>query len=117
MVLFPSSRSGILCLVGKPPLLYEETCPYSRSSSTLCRHHQSDSTATHPFFDKDSTELEPEPGVWHVHQTGDTNHVSLVPFWISSSRQKYFWIKLGHWLRSVDDQLTRRGMDTPDRHG
>lgn len=45
------------------------------------------------------------PGIWHVHHMDAANHISLVPYWTGSSRQRYFWSSLGQWLCAIDDQL------------
>ncbi|TFK56698.1 alpha/beta-hydrolase [Heliocybe sulcata] len=48
-----------------------------------------------------------QPGVWHVHQVDDAHHISLIPAWLGTSRQKAFWEELGSWLQAVDDSGLR----------
>ncbi|KAK7463874.1 hypothetical protein VKT23_005809 [Stygiomarasmius scandens] len=59
-------------------------------SMTECRHHKGKSP--------------PVPGAWYVEEISHTHHLSLVPLWISSSRQRRYWIELGRWLREVELQ-------------
>ncbi|TFK77321.1 alpha/beta-hydrolase [Pluteus cervinus] len=44
-----------------------------------------------------------QPGTWHVYQLDNVSHVSLVPFWFSSSQQRIFWMELGQWLHRVEE--------------
>ncbi|KZT74987.1 alpha/beta-hydrolase [Daedalea quercina L-15889] len=43
-----------------------------------------------------------EQGVWHVQHIDAAHHVSIVPFWVGTSRQKAFWRDLGDWLYAID---------------
>ncbi|KAJ7596657.1 alpha/beta-hydrolase [Mycena floridula] len=52
----------------------------------------------------DENNKRPMPGIWHVHSLDGASHMSLLPIWMSSKRQKVFWGKLGDWLHSVDMQ-------------
>jgi len=45
---------------------------------------------------------DPEKSVWHVHNVNAAHHVSFVPFWMGTSRQKAFWRDLGSWLYAID---------------
>ncbi|KAK0466442.1 alpha/beta-hydrolase [Desarmillaria tabescens] len=61
---------------------------------TRCRHYP---------VDRPSKPSVPEPGVWHTQEVADATHASIVPFWLSTSRQRVFWIEVGDWLRKIDE--------------
>ena len=44
-----------------------------------------------------------KPGIWNVCHIPDSTHVSLMPLWLGTQRQKEFWIEVGEWLERVDD--------------
>src|ERR1700733_3567048 len=44
-----------------------------------------------------------KPGIWNVCHIPDSTHVSLMPLWVGTQRQKEFWIEIGEWLERVDD--------------
>jgi len=44
-----------------------------------------------------------KPGIWNVCHIPESTHVSLMPLWIGTQRQKEFWIEIGEWLERVDD--------------
>ncbi|RDB29699.1 Lipase [Hypsizygus marmoreus] len=56
----------------------------------------------HLACELDVTTCKPESGVWHVNQVEEATHISFIPFWTGSSRQKQFWESTGHWLRVID---------------
>ncbi|KAJ7170095.1 alpha/beta-hydrolase [Mycena filopes] len=45
-----------------------------------------------------------QPGIWHVREEGEANHVSLVPLWTGTERQQRFWMDLGRWLSTVENK-------------
>ncbi|KAJ7925998.1 hypothetical protein B0H13DRAFT_1109184 [Mycena leptocephala] len=47
-------------------------------------------------------QVTPKPGIWYVNQEEDNHHMSLVPVWTGTDRQKIFWTKLGRWLAAVE---------------
>jgi len=54
----------------------------------------------------------PKPGIWYVRQIDDATHVSLLPIWMSSKRQRVFWGELGDWLETIDRLNTDTSDDT-----
>lgn len=44
-----------------------------------------------------------KPGIWNVCHTANSTHLSLMPIWLGTQKQKEFWIDLGEWLARVDD--------------
>jgi hypothetical protein len=44
----------------------------------------------------------PQPGIWNVVHIEDCHHLSLMPMWIGSKKQRMFWCGLGKWLKEVD---------------
>ncbi|KAF8215990.1 alpha/beta-hydrolase [Mycena galopus ATCC 62051] len=44
----------------------------------------------------------PKPGIWYVNQEEDVHHMSLVPLWTGTDRQKQWWKRLGRWLSVVE---------------
>ncbi|KAF8323288.1 hypothetical protein DL93DRAFT_2151564 [Clavulina sp. PMI_390] len=42
------------------------------------------------------------PGIWNVITINDSHHVSLMPMWVGSMKQRTFWYGLGEWLEEVD---------------
>jgi hypothetical protein len=97
MALCPFSLSGIHFHAGN---LFSRTfhAPVKWGllySLTRCRHlvdGQSDEDRTAP-----------SPGIWHVNQEEDAHHMSLVPLWTGTDRQKQWWRRLGQWLASVEE--------------
>lgn len=80
-------------------------------SLTRCRHSSSESIEyTNLSLDRKRTK--PEPGIWYVNQLEEATHISIVPFWSGSLRQKYFWEDMGRWLRDIDEVLSNS-----ERHG
>ncbi|KAK0208831.1 hypothetical protein DFS33DRAFT_476129 [Desarmillaria ectypa] len=61
---------------------------------TRCRHYP---------VDRLSKPSVPELGVWQTHEVSDTTHASIVPFWLSTPRQRLFWMEVGDWLRKIDE--------------
>ncbi|KAJ6520040.1 alpha/beta-hydrolase [Mycena sanguinolenta] len=51
--------------------------------------------------DGDPLEI-PRPGIWYVNEEDDAHHMSLVPLWTGTERQKRWWKKLGRWLSAVE---------------
>jgi len=47
-------------------------------------------------------QVAPRPGIWYVNQEDDAHHMSLVPVWTGTDRQKQWWKKLGRWLAAVE---------------
>ncbi|KAH9944264.1 uncharacterized protein BXZ73DRAFT_96757 [Epithele typhae] len=69
--------------------------------NTLCRHYNhGEGILDSP--EKTPHDTPPEAGVWHVHELQDAHHLSVVPIWVGSGRQKAFWRDLGQWLRAID---------------
>lgn len=44
-----------------------------------------------------------KPGIWNVCHIPDSTHMSLMPLWLGTQRQKEFWIEIGEWLERVDE--------------
>lgn len=42
------------------------------------------------------------PGVWNVCHIADSTHVSMMPVWMGTQRQKEFWVEIGEWFEVVD---------------
>lgn len=49
-----------------------------------------------------------KPGIWNVCHIPDSTHMSLMPLWLGTQRQKEFWIEIGEWLDCVDEALEDR---------
>ncbi|KAF7339285.1 hypothetical protein MSAN_02142000 [Mycena sanguinolenta] len=62
-----------------------------------CRHLE---TTGQPDEDRLET---PRPGIWYVNQEDDAHHMSLVPLWTNTDRQKQWWKRLGRWLSTVEE--------------
>lgn len=45
-----------------------------------------------------------QPGIWNVCHIPDSTHVSLMPLWLGTQRQKEFWVEIGEWLDVVDQE-------------
>lgn len=82
-------------------------------SPTHCLHH-STLSQPHPstfFFglpapgskSKASLSNAMRPGIWNVCHIPDSTHVSLMPLWLGTQRQKEFWVEIGEWLERVDE--------------
>ncbi|TFY80308.1 hypothetical protein EWM64_g3703 [Hericium alpestre] len=74
-------------------------------SRTRCRHYTRDPLGTQSKngpMEKDAPRELIEPGMWHVHRLDQAHHVSIMPVWLGSQRQKDFWGDFGNWLRKVD---------------
>lgn len=69
-------------------------CLIYRPSLTRCRH-QEDAI--------EDLNISLNPGIWHVYQINEANHLSILPFWIGDLRQIRFWKSTGEWLRGVDE--------------
>ena len=55
-------------------------------------------------------ESEPEPGIFQVyHIPGSTNHLSVMPVWFGTKKQKRFWEDVGVWLDLVDKMRSKTG--------
>ncbi|KAL0951495.1 hypothetical protein HGRIS_008180 [Hohenbuehelia grisea] len=79
-------------------------------SATRCRHTESQSSVPEVDllgkWEPKISPPKPMPGIWEVHSIGsDTHHFSVVPFWLSTSRQKGFWNSVGKWLDAIDVPL------------
>ncbi|KAF8323289.1 alpha/beta-hydrolase [Clavulina sp. PMI_390] len=44
-----------------------------------------------------------KPGIWNVCHIPDSTHVSMMPLWLGTQRQKEFWIEIGSWMERVDE--------------
>lgn len=44
----------------------------------------------------------PTPGTWLVSTINDASHISLVPLWMGTLRQRIFWGQVGDWLTRID---------------
>lgn len=44
-----------------------------------------------------------KPGIWNVCHIPDSTHMSLMPLWLGTQRQKEFWIEIGEWLERMDE--------------
>jgi len=73
---------------------------------SLCLHHPTLSdTARLPTSHLHAKTI-PQPGIWNVIHVDDTHHLSLMPLWIGSKKQRTFWYGLGEWLEEVDAART-----------
>ncbi|KAJ7786540.1 alpha beta-hydrolase, partial [Mycena metata] len=52
--------------------------------------------------DDNKLTLELEPGVWYVNEEENATHLSLIPLWTGTERQRRFWMRLGKWLTTVE---------------
>jgi hypothetical protein len=64
-------------------------------SSTCCKHLESNTVVNF-------TDLELKPNTWYVNQVDAATHITLVPFWVGSERQRAFWTNMGKWLKAVE---------------
>jgi hypothetical protein len=48
------------------------------------------------------TKVQPECGIWYVHNLEDTNHTSIVPVYVGNQQQVRFWTSVGQWLCDID---------------
>ncbi|KAJ7103312.1 alpha/beta-hydrolase [Mycena belliarum] len=72
---------------------------------TRCRHFGPVAPELVEYTDNDyhRDRVTPRPGIWCVNwQEEDANHMSLLPLWTGTSRQRRFWEQLGRWLLAVD---------------
>lgn len=58
-----------------------------------------------------------KPGVWNVVHVPESTHVSLMPMWLGTQRQKEFWVEIGEWFEVVDaargyQRRTQRATET-----
>ncbi|KAJ7161357.1 alpha/beta-hydrolase [Mycena crocata] len=60
---------------------------------TRCQHLESST---------DHLRGKPQPGIWYINPLEDANHMSIVPLWTGTSRQKQFWVKLEKWLSTIE---------------
>ena len=58
--------------------------------------------STPTAYDSYSPSHNPKPGMWNVIHIPDSTHVSLMPLWMGTRRQKEWWVELGEWLEVVD---------------
>lgn len=82
---------------------------------SLILHGHSDATCIHYPSMKGTARLPtshlhaktiPKPGVWNVIHVEDAHHLSLMPLWVGSKKQRTFWYGLGEWLEEVDAART-----------
>ncbi|GJE85878.1 alpha/beta hydrolase fold-containing protein [Phanerochaete sordida] len=74
-------------------------------SETTCRHWPREPAVPQDFSDLP----DPVPGLWDVFEVPDATHISLVPFWYGTARQRAFWGSVGRWLREIDHQVAAEG--------
>ncbi|KAF9270020.1 alpha/beta-hydrolase [Marasmius fiardii PR-910] len=72
--------------------VFSQWHPYS-CSVTECQHSKSPTSNNHDSL---------QPGVWYVHEIEDAHHLSLVPSFLLTTRQRQYWIDLGQWLTEID---------------
>ncbi|KAF8316034.1 hypothetical protein DL93DRAFT_2154854 [Clavulina sp. PMI_390] len=56
------------------------------------------------------------PGMWNVITIENSHHLSLMPMWVGSMKQRTFWYGLGEWLEEVDSarQYLDLGLELPE---
>jgi len=87
--------------------------PSSNSSSSSSPSIESQTSRSNKNNNTIYNKPKPKPGIWNVCYMPDSTHVSLMPLWRGTPRQKEFWCELGEWLETVDaarleDQEERR---------
>lgn len=75
--------------------------------NTKCYHDVFPST-------NNSAQVDPAPGIWYVHDIPESNHISIVPVWAGTVRQKQFWRSMQDFLVSIDDCRALRGRTSRD---
>lgn len=79
-------------------------------SKTRCVHHNSDGltpTVDYGHDVKQHKEYPHErivPGVWNVYTIEGIHHLSILPRWFGTPRQKAFYISLHFFLREADGE-------------
>lgn len=81
-------------------------------SATRCTHEETTLGEKSTADDRGGV---PEPGRWHVVTLNDAHHLSLVPLWLKSRRQREFWVEVGGWLRSVEAAAAASERDNAGR--
>lgn len=54
------------------------------------------------FVGEDEGNIAPQPGIWYVQHAEGASHMSMVPLWFSSPRQRKFWVNIGEWLKRIE---------------
>ncbi|KAJ6621089.1 alpha/beta-hydrolase [Mycena sp. CBHHK59/15] len=67
-------------------------------SRTTCLHLPPAGSAAQ----KNASNDYPGPGIWYVNQDDNAHHMSIVPLWTATDRQRQFWPRLGRWLDAVE---------------